>query len=424
MKRVYSFKSKVVIIFLVVGMLCAFLPSCANQKNEVVISDLEVIPSELLIEDYEEFWAEFRNNYIFIPILEENGIEIDSIEKKYRETVEKSELDIQGFYLLLEKMLGEMSNFAHLQMVYPSWGKYYIDSEYDMLLNETPEKLDVCRVTYEKLQELMPNEEETEYINFLTPQVSHYYDTKTVCIRYRTFLYDEGDRDRDLLLEALSNAMDQMGGIENLIIDIRGNGGGNTEYWRGSIVGPLGGQDGWRIETFIKDVPLLADTFENSNDEGVFESDFTLSKSYGYKPISEYPKDKTLPPFVEQLGLNYYSEDEATVKDTSEGDVDFSGVNKYVLIDGYVYSAADNFAMFCKNTGWATLIGRPTKGDGAGGMPMGVILGNTGIIIRFSVTASPNDAGELNTIKGTNPDIFTLKEDALTRCLSVISSNG
>lgn len=424
MKRVFCLKTKTVKLFLLVVMLCIFLSSCGNQKNKVVVSDLEVIPPELLLEDYDEFWKEFRNNYIFIPILEENGIEIDSIEKKYRETLEKSELDIQGFYSLLEKMLGEMSNFAHLQMVYPGWARFYIDSEYDWLLNETPEKLDVCRATYNKLQELMPDEERAEQINLMRPQVSHYYDTKTVCIRYMTFSYDEGDRDKGLLLDALSNAYDQMGGIDNIIIDIRGNGGGNTEYWRGSIVGPLGGQSGWNVEIFIKDVPLLADTFENSNDEGVFESDFTLSKSYGYKPISEYPKDKTLPPYVEQLGLNYYSDEEETIKDTSEGDIDTDDINKYVLIDGYVYSAADNFAMFCKDTGWATLIGRPTSGDGAGGMPLGVILENTGIIFRFSVTASPNDAGELNTIKGTNPDVFTLKEDALTKCLSIISSEG
>ena len=404
MRKEHHAKLKKALIVLIVGMLGLFLPSCANQMNHVAISDLDVIPSETLLEEYDEFWNQFKDNYIFIPILEEKGIELPYIEEKYREIIESKELNIKDYFELLEKMLEEMDNFAHLQMVYPSWSKYYIDSEYDYLLNYTPKALDIARSTYKKLQEMMSSEEEENHRDSINPQVNFYYDSKTVCIRYTTFSYDDEDRDRGLLLEALSDACIRMGGVDNLIIDMRGNGGGNTEYWKGSIVGPLGGYIGWKIDFFTKKAPLLSDELKS------------------YKPISEYPKGKTLPQFVEQLGLDYYLEVEETIEDTSESgtDIDISSIKKYVLIDNYVYSAADNFAMFCKDTGWATLIGQPTKGDGAGGMPMGIVLKNTGIIIRFSVSASPNDKGELNTDKGTNPDIFTLKEDALEKCLSII----
>ena len=53
-------------------------------------------------------------------------------------------------------------------------------------------------------------------------------------------------------------------------------------------------------------------------------------------------------------------------------------------------------------------------------MPVGMLLKNTGIGFRFSVSASANSDGTIKTEKGTMPDIPCIKEDALKKCLDII----
>ena len=72
-----------------------------------------------------------------------------------------------------------------------------------------------------------------------------------------------------------------------------------------------------------------------------------------------------------------------------------------------MYSSADSFSAFCRETGWATVIGQTTGGDGKGLSPILVLLPRTGILVRFSGLAAESPDGELNAIAGTRPDIQT-----------------
>ncbi len=90
-----------------------------------------------------------------------------------------------------------------------------------------------------------------------------------------------------------------------------------------------------------------------------------------------------------------------------------------------VYSASDKFAYFCKSTGWATLVGAQTGGDGLGSTPILIILPDSGLLIRFSCTAGENTDGSMNAILGTAPDVVTTKnETALKRCLKLITDDS
>ena len=97
---------------------------------------------------------------------------------------------------------------------------------------------------------------------------------------------------------------------------------------------------------FFKDSPVIDANELETN----FENEVGIGKGSGLKPISEYLVDEELPEFVNHLGLNCYYDYVTNIKDTSTDDL--KDLNKYVLIDGYVYSAADSFAAFCKDTGW------------------------------------------------------------------------
>lgn len=87
-----------------------------------------------------------------------------------------------------------------------------------------------------------------------------------------------------------------------------------------------------------------------------------------------------------------------------EGDV--ADAKRWVIIDGRVYSAADTFTAFCRETGWATVVGQTTHGDGQGVSPILFSLPNTGLLVRFSGIAVESPDGNLNAMTGTKPDIW------------------
>jgi C-terminal processing protease CtpA/Prc len=84
----------------------------------------------------------------------------------------------------------------------------------------------------------------------------------------------------------------------------------------------------------------------------------------------------------------------------------FPQAKRWVLVDEGVFSAADAFTSYCKDTGWATVVGRKTSGDGSGQRIM-VALPNTGLIVEFSVMTTLNSKGEPNVLCGTCPDLPT-----------------
>lgn len=102
----------------------------------------------------------------------------------------------------------------------------------------------------------------------------------------------------------------------------------------------------------------------------------------------------------------------------------FSG-RFWVLTDPYVYSASEQFAVFCKDSGFATLVGQRTGGDGVGTSPMICVLPNSGVVYQFSIMNGVNLDGGSNEELGTAPDIEVPEgEDALEACLRAIEEAG
>lgn len=94
----------------------------------------------------------------------------------------------------------------------------------------------------------------------------------------------------------------------------------------------------------------------------------------------------------------------------------------WVLIDSTVYSASDSFARFCKDTGFAELVGTASSGGGMGLSPMILALPGTGICVRFSPMSMLNSDGSYSEEVGTIPDVLLKpEEDALAACLKRIA---
>ncbi|MGI1692261.1 S41 family peptidase [Thermoanaerobacter uzonensis] len=167
-----------------------------------------------------------------------------------------------------------------------------------------------------------------------------------------------------------------------LIIDIRGNGGGNVMYWMENIVKPL-------------------------TDRRISYKTYTVVKNYDIKytkTLDKLPKGKNYPPELKD-DFGYFAEISYTV--TPKNYVGFKG-KIYLLTDAGVYSAAEGFASFAKATKWATVVGTPTSG-GLGFNPDLLILPNSGLIIRYPNNMALNPDGTANEEVGTQPDIYVEK---------------
>lgn len=195
---------------------------------------------------------------------------------------------------------------------------------------------------------------------------------------------------------------------KNCIIDIRGNIGGSDGYWSSAIVCP-----NLRESVTMENYELI--------NGDVCKRYLTDAYQKEAPPISALPK-KTLP------GL--CTDDVENARYFIDRRWDFSPVNAqplysgrfWLLVDESNYAAAESFVAFCKVTGFATLVGETTGGDGIGQNPIIFSLPNTGICIRFSAANGLNPDGSCNEEAGTVPDYpIKANEDALVKCLSLIS---
>jgi hypothetical protein len=196
-----------------------------------------------------------------------------------------------------------------------------------------------------------------------------------------------------------------------IIIDIRGNRGGGYLYWISNIVsflineplvleethvarsafrfrGPYGGlsveqmEDGFGIDLPVGDVNI---------------SRFTEA---GLKSLAG-EKASNLPVEVGSPGFTIWRVTQTIEPSDSIG---YEG-KVYVLIDDTVVSAADSFALFCKATGFATLVGTPTSGS-AGEMigPVTLPASKMMLSVGTSFVLNPDFTPQHGT--GTIPDVW------------------
>ena len=80
----------------------------------------------------------------------------------------------------------------------------------------------------------------------------------------------------------------------------------------------------------------------------------------------------------------------------------------WLLVGPMVYSASESFAVFCQATGFATLVGSRTGGDGIGALnPVMMRLPNSGILIQYTMMYGLNPDGSSSEEAGTTPDILS-----------------
>lgn len=388
-----------------------------EEQTSVPVSQVKTaFTKEELLADYDQCWDLLEVNYPFFPVLEKHGIDVQGVKESYRQTLMERVTDANGLYTLLQQMFVYMEGLAHLGVMPP---QVVLSLQYGPeMQNQSDlgprEKLfhDAQTIaTYNALLEFLPDASgnldhciETRY----------YPDLKAAHIHFKTFSYPE--EENSVVGEYLAQLEDEECPVDHVIIDITGNGGGDIYNVIHDAIAPLGGGS-WSYTYYFADSPvnqeMLLPTFEYLT---------TLGYHYDVGVPQKLTGAPTEPAFTKELGMTHSLE--CTIHFPGLEKTYAENAHRWLLIDR-CYSAAEGLSSFCKDSGWATVVGRRGKGDGDFLSPFAVRLDQTGLLVWFSTTTKANTDGSLNAEIGSPPDYLCRpSESPLRKCMALIEDQS
>ena len=402
------------------------------------------LSKEQRIADFESLCKGLRENYPYVKLAARQvGADLDAMETEYRSKVEQCEND-DAFYYVLRDFVGTFSYTGHLALwgrryeseladqreyveksegeerermepylrtldnpvshrTYASMTKYYQEIDCGMEEKRAEENGGAREESAEAagetaaVEEAMPANVETK---ILEPR-------KTAYVFIDTFDYEQMETDREILLPFYEEVKD----YENLIIDITNNLGGSMWYFDELVAAPL------TKETLT--VPGYQLFKGGENNETFLQIKKGIASGL-YQSVSELPAMPKLNP-EDAADCDWFLREDYTVKPSGAG---FDG-KIWLLVSENNYSSSEYAAMFSKASGFATLVGRRTSGDGIGTNPAYLILPNSGLVVQYSPMYGVTADGSGSEEHGTEPDFVCPEgESALETCLRQIDKAG
>lgn len=379
-------------------MLFILISTLVACGNKVDIST--PLAEEQKIEDFNYLYNTIEENYPFLETNKRlNNVDWLSKKEEYLQRVKNTKSDIE-FLMTLNSILSELNN-GHTHMITNS--SQFRDFREIYSMNKGWQKKVQLPVLNNKKALARYNIDKNEKIQVLNQEKNEKTEgirnasTKDIVegkigyiyIPQMISYYNMGN-DIELIDEYLNNIKE----YQALIIDIRGNGGGDSYYWISYLVPKL-------IDKVYENT-----TYSFWKDGEIINNYLKKSKvkySTGFGEVKDLDTTKlvNLPVEVKE-DFKYYSKNTMEIR-PSEDSIKFKG-NIYMLVDKLVYSSSEAFASFAKQTGFATLIGERTGGDGIGSDPLLHMLPNSGYVFRFSKDMGTTADGTSNEEFKTEPD--------------------
>ena len=403
-----------------------------NGESEMYLN--AIVPCEPLnltreqkLEDFDFFWNTIRDK---VYCLEEDfaaaGIDYEAYIAGFREQAAQNENDYE-FWRILEDSK-QMCRGWHINLVSPY--SALIES-----LNDVGEINMIRKTTGDEQKRKL------KYWDVLLSQNDYQYkssrqkmlmaepmpelkiiDDQTAVITVPTFGYaTQMEKAGNLYIEYMKQVSD----YENVIFDLKGNRGGISRFLYHNLIAPnIDEPLNSTNLRFFKMGKDIADTELIPATEGgpwTYQFGYRKDTIYASAPLSELPKE------LEIENSDYGNADYFVRTDFSvlpRYDHKILKGNLWVLTYPENYSAAEEFVSLCKDTGFATLVGKQTKGDGGGGMALRFVLPNSGLIGSVQSLWTLNEDGTNNSIEGTKPDLESPEgETPLETCLKAIEES-
>ncbi|WP_234414297.1 S41 family peptidase [Paenibacillus sp. CAA11] len=357
------------------------------------------LTTEQKLEDFEYMYKIIEENYPFLAVNKRmNNVDWLANKSVYWDRIKMTRSD-QGFQRTIKQILKELNNGHTSALNTLAFQKYKnIYSESAKQGQSLQPWLDVflqpkvlSRYTDASTSELKSSVDSEPSINTATATTEIIKDGKVAYIRIPTLDHNQIKPD----IEIIQPFLEKVRNYQTLIIDIRGNSGGDSAYWSEYVVPMLS-------NTTIKYHWYLA--FRGGKYSIPFiEAKYQRSFNQMH-PISQLQQEKlpNLPPEI-LTDFTRYIKEERQIKPKQS--VHFTG-HIYLLVDRVVYSSSDMWANFAKQTGWATLVGESTGGDGLGWDPAMFYLPNSGIVIRLPLALGLRADGAIEDEVTVTPSIL------------------
>ena len=383
------------------------------------------LTQEQRLEDYDYLVRTLADSYLCMGVRDRDntGDLSTDIFQEYRELIQESDSD-EMFYSAVYSALFRLGTYGHLQIVEPdayrSCRQAYEDDSPADRAHWREVLTDPGTVQgYEKLQALLDTMGATD--SSAAPD-----DSGEPAANLHTLILPGGDvgyvkidrfpaeheaayeADRAALWDFYRQAAD----CTDLIIDLTDNSGGSEVYWQQLLAAPL------------TDRPLSCTNYallaESGNNRPYIQEVFSPEELHPIADLPDLPK-------LERDGIQaatHFVESTLSVEPAAER-APFHG-RIWVLVGPAVYSASESFAVFCQETGFATLVGQQTGGDGIGALdPVFLQLPNSGILVQFTMMFGLNSDGSSSEEAGTTPDILSpAGEPALVTALRAMEGDA
>lgn len=371
--------------FLLIVLLTVSLTGCGTPAD----NENKPLSTNEKLEDFEYMYNLISENYPYLKVNERvNGINWLERKEEYKTRIENTDSDemfineITGIVQELNNGHTEVLDRETFAWMYPVIEKFNTNNNpwSEVLNNE--KVLKRYNFTNEELDNIEPKDSPFDNSPaFSTDIIADEVAYLKIKIMNGNRIEEDG-REIRKFYEKIKN-------YDKLIIDIRGNGGGSDWYWERNVVEPLA-----KEKISVSNYIFI---------RGKYYEKFYSSRGMRTFPVSNLNKN-ILSSFPEEIETDFDRYNISAREISPKNPIGFNG-KIYLLIDNIVYSSSESFAVFCKSSGFATLVGGTTGGDGIGIDPFLFSLPNSGIVIRYSGEMALNGDGTINEEVHTAPDV-------------------
>ncbi|MDV3428372.1 MAG: S41 family peptidase [Bacillota bacterium] len=352
------------------------------------------LTQEEKIADFNYMYEVLKNNYPYFEVNKRlnGGLDWLSNKEDYVDEIKSTQND-EEFYNKLQEILADLNN-GHTDMMDKAFYEY-VKKAYNLQpkmneawLNQLNNTKAVERYGGMKSSSRLPVSSDSKTPDNVKTEIIDNGKAAYFSIKMLNGFNIESD------MKIIKPFLKSISSTKALIIDIRGNSGGDSRYWSDNIVPML-------INKTLSNKEYIAYR------GGKFTEEFLKSRyGTGYEKlqlIENINKEnlKNLPAEV-MKDFKYYSI--SVTKIEPKDSIDYKG-KIYLLVDGSVFSSSEAFAAFSKGTGFAVLVGEKTGGDGIGFDPAVCTLPNSGFVFRFTQEMGLTSDGSCNFESKTEPDI-------------------
>src|SRR5699024_5238627 len=352
-------------------------------------------------EDIRYLLNELNENYPYTSISKKyTNIDTKNNQDSYISKLKDTEND-EEYVNSLEKFLNEFK-VSNLHLINKNeYNKYLkklkndLDLPYkDLILDEK------TKDRYSKLEEYLDNRE-IPLLSMETPL------DNTAYLRLPDFTEENKVEDK----EKIKNFLDKVSNYSFLIMDIRGSTGDSLSYFIESLVEPLADRlyvsNNFILEKNNKYIDYL--NYYTKYDYFILDNE---DISFKKLPSNLELSDDKISEF------NYFKK--YTLKVFPNENNKFKG-KIYIVQDENTSNAADAFSQFANRTGFATTVGKTTKGGGVNLSPAIIRLPNSGLLISMPIGMGLNENGTCNEDFGTFSEIkFNNSKNSLNVLLRIL----